>query len=74
MGIEGKIKYPREGEVVIGQVIMEENFYFYQSVTNNIEVPNRMTHDFSVIDIYGSSHNLRVGLIPAFNYLTLERR
>lgn len=74
MGLENKVKYSRSGEVVVGQVIFEENFVFYTNVTGSKETPSRTTKDITVIDIYGSLHDLRVGLIPEYNYLTLERR
>lgn len=74
LGLENKIKYPRSGEVVIGQAISTDSFLFYSTVNMAKELPSQTTYDFSVIDVYGTTHNLRVGLIPAFNYLTLEKR
>lgn len=74
MGLEGKIKYPRSGELVVGQVLCEENFWFYTNVTASKEVLKQTTKDITVVDIYGTLHDLRIGLIPEYNYLTLERR
>lgn len=74
LGIGYKIKYPRSGEVVVGQVLCEENFWFYTNVTASKEVLKKTTKDLTVVDIYGTLHPLRIGLIPEYNYLTLERR
>lgn len=74
LGLGYKIKYPRSGEVVVGQVLCEENFWFYTNVTASKEVLKQTTKDITVVDIYGTLHDLRIGLIPEYNYLTLERR
>lgn len=58
----------------MGQVLCEENFWFYTNVTASKEVLKKTTKDLTVVDIYGTLHPLRIGLIPEYNYLTLERR
>ncbi|OKA25250.1 hypothetical protein BOH74_09210 [Pseudomonas versuta] len=69
-----KIKHPRAGEIVIGQFVYAHTFYYYSNVQMNHKIANKHSLDFSVMDIYGTQHNLRVSLSAELGNLILDRR
>ncbi|ALE86825.1 hypothetical protein [Pseudomonas versuta] len=73
-GLANKIKHPRSGELVIGQLVYAHTFLNYTNVNLVKEVPNRPSFDFSVMDIYGTQHNLRVSLTVELGNLILDKR
>lgn len=70
-----RIFHPRAGEVVIGHFLTDQNHQFYYRAQNGAEhqVPNKMMMPLHVMDIYGTEHRLRVGLVSTHNYLMLNK-
>lgn len=70
-----RIFHPRAGEVVIGHFLTDQNHQFYYRAQNGAEhqVPNKMMMPLHVMDIYGTEHRLRLGLVSTHNYLTLNK-
>ena len=67
-----RIRHPRSGELVIGQYITSiplPGIYH----ADNTAVPNAMYSDMELVDIYGNSHFLRLGLVTGLNFLTLNK-
>ena len=67
-----RIRHPRSGELVIGQYITSNPLPgIYHA--DNTAVPNAMYSDMELVDIYGNSHFLRLGLVTGLNFLTLNK-
>ena len=70
-----RIFNPRAGEVVIGHFLTDQNYQFYYRAQGGAEhqVPNKMIMPLHLMDIYGTEHRLRLGLVSTHNYLTLNK-
>lgn len=66
-----RIVNPREGEVVIGHFLTSQNSYWYFQPQQ--EQADKKSMPLSVIDIYGTQHDFRLGMVAANNYLTLDK-
>lgn len=69
-----QIRYPREGQIVIGHVLCIWDYWFYLKPSNGERAPHRLSSRIGFTDIYGNPHSVTIFFSPRYyNYINISK-